>query len=304
MDATWVDTLRLTRRGRRHDVEGWASGTRTGARFVDLPRARLRVRVGGEAPAGGAPTVVFACDPPNVVEHYDALLGLLAPRFRSVCVELPGFGFSTPKRGFGFSLEEYARTVADLLTALGAGPYLLAFPCVWAYAALGVAAERPELVSRLLLVQAPSWAEEVGWSRRIDRRGFIRTPFVGQALMASRPRQVAERWYRAALPRGASGSEEFLGPARRAFEHGACFCLGSFTQAWFGGRAPAFPTPSQPVLAVWGASDRSHGATDRRSILEHVPHAAYLEYEDAGHFPELERAERFVETLGEFAAGA
>jgi pimeloyl-ACP methyl ester carboxylesterase len=239
-----------------------------------------------------------------VVEHYDALLGLLAPRFRSVCVELPGFGFSTPKRGFGFSLGEYAATVADLLAALGRGQCVLAFPCVWAYAALKVAAERPGLVGRLVLVQAPSWPEEVGWSRRIDRRGLIRTPFVGQALMALRPRQVAERWYRAALPRGAPGSEGFAGPARQAFEHGACFCLGSLTQAWFGGRAPALPAPGQPALALWGASDRSHGATDKRSILEHAPHAAYLEYADAGHFPELERAERFAETLGGFAAGA
>ncbi len=69
----------------------WALGQRPGVARVELSRATLRVR----SASGVGPPIVFLIDPPNTVEHYDALIQILAQHARVVCVELPGFGFST-----------------------------------------------------------------------------------------------------------------------------------------------------------------------------------------------------------------
>ena len=52
-------------------------------RFVELREATLRVRVAGE----GTAAVVIVPDPPNVIEHYDGLIALLAPH--APCWSLP-----------------------------------------------------------------------------------------------------------------------------------------------------------------------------------------------------------------------
>jgi pimeloyl-ACP methyl ester carboxylesterase len=265
--------------------------------FIDLPKAIVRVRVEGQ----GRLTVVFIADPPNVLEHYDTLFELLSTWARVVCFEAPGFGFSIPKRGFTFSFQEYAQTAADLLKALRAEPYVLAFPCVGAYTALRVAADHPALVSRLLLLQAPVWSEQVKWSRAIDRTGVIATPYVGQAFMAWRKRWVMQYWYRVALPK-TTRVAPFVAPALKAFERGASFSWASLCQRWFSAKEPSFASVTQPTLVLWGMSDRSHRHTNKRSILEYVPTATVMELEGIGHFPELEDPHRFREILGALIA--
>lgn|GEM_PF-3508889 len=80
-----------------------------GVRLVPTAAGRVRLRDN----RGPGPTVVPACDPPNVIEHYDTLFELLGTTHRVICLELPGFGFSRPAPGFG--LPEYAGTVAEVL---------------------------------------------------------------------------------------------------------------------------------------------------------------------------------------------
>jgi pimeloyl-ACP methyl ester carboxylesterase len=94
-----------------------------GAQFLELPTARLRVRVAGAGPR----TFVFAADPPNVIEHYDALVAELSPHARLIVFESPGFGFSRAKGGYDFSIDSQARLVGDLLDSLAAKPAVLAF---------------------------------------------------------------------------------------------------------------------------------------------------------------------------------
>jgi pimeloyl-ACP methyl ester carboxylesterase len=260
-----------------------------------LPQATARVRVAGDA----GPSVVIVPDPPNVIEHYDRLIDLLAPDLRVVCVEAPGFGFSAPEPGFGFTLAEQTAGMVDLLVRLERGPYVLAFPCFAGLLAVKLARERPDLVSGLVLVQTPSWDEELRWVQRVDTRRLLRMPYLGQLVMSFGRRAIARSWYRAALPRGADPAA-FLEPALAAFEEGACYCLASAFQAALRETAPGLGPVRQPALVVWGGADRTHRRTDKRSILAYVPHADWVEFEGAGHFPDLEQPERFRDELLHF----
>jgi len=268
-----------------------------GVRFVELPQATLRVRVAGTGPVA----LVIVPDPPNVIEHYDRLIALLAPHLRVVCCEAPGFGFSRPAPGFDFSPASQAASMAALLARLALGPYLLAFPCFAGLVAVQLAAEHPELVNGLVIVQTPAWSEALGWVRRIDRRGLLQTPWLGQLAMSFGKRRAARGWYRAALPPGADPAP-FLAPALAAFERGGAYCLASAFQAACRTPAPRLGPVRQPALVVWGGADRTHRRTDKRSILEYVPRADWVDFAAAGHFPDLEQPERFRDELRHFLA--
>ena len=290
MSAARLETLLQTHRRARPP-----SGD--GVRFVELPQATLRVRVAGTGPVA----LVIVPDPPNVIEHYDRLIALLAPHLRVVCCEAPGFGFSRPAPGFDFSPASQAASMAALLARLALGPYLLAFPCFAGLVAVQLAAEHPELVNGLVIVQTPAWSEALGWVRRIDRRGLLQTPWLGQLAMSFGKRRVARGWYRAALPPGADPAP-FLAPALAAFERGGAYCLASAFQAACRTPAPRLGPVRQPALVVWGGADRTHRRTDKRSILEYVPRADWVDFAAAGHFPDLEQPERFRDELRHFLA--
>jgi pimeloyl-ACP methyl ester carboxylesterase len=287
MDATWIDTRRLARRAQR-------AATPPGYERLELESASIRYRMAGR---GGLP-VVFVPDGPNVLEHYDELAPMVGARRTVLRFEMPGFGFSYPRPGYGFTVEEQAAVCAQVLERTLERPSVLAFSCSNAYIALRVAAERPDLVAGLVLIQAPCWADEQRWARRIDPGGVIGLPGAGQALNALLARRLARMWYAAALPHDARIGR-FLDPASAALEHGACFCLASLIQA-NRGRKAYFAPVAQPALAIWGGGDRTHRHSEGRSILEHVPDAQWVEFEGAGHFPELEESHRFVEILERF----
>ena len=293
MNATWIDTVRLSLMQRR-STQQWAQHTRSGMQYVELSSALVRVRIAGSGPT----TLVFVTDPPNVIEHYDALFDLLTPVACVLCFEAPGFGFSVPKRGYGFTLEQQTKVVAELLEAVQMGPYTLAFSCVAVYVALKVAEEYPHLVEKLVLMQAPSWAEELLWGRHIDPKGWMRTPVVGQLAFPAQKRAVSQGWYNIAVGKIVPPSH-FLTPCLQAYDHGAWYCLPSLIQGLFGGKEANFGKVEQPTVVLWGGIDRSHRRTDTRSVLRYVHNAPFITFEHAGHFPELEEPERFVQLLQE-----
>ncbi len=54
-----------------------------------------------------------------------------------------------------------------------------------------------------------------------------------------------------------------------------------------------------PATIVWGTKDYTHRKTDKNSILEHLPNCEIIEFENCGHFPELEDTNRYVGLLNE-----
>lgn len=264
-------------------------------RYVDLPEARVRVKVAGKGPRA----IVFTPDPPNVIEHYDALYRALESDLRVICYEMPGFGLSVPSRGYRFTLEENAKFVVDLLAHLGEGPCVLALSCVAGLAGVLAARSHPEVVSHVVAIQTPSLAEELGWANRVDPRRIVRTRGLGQLLLALGKRRIARSWYRVAL-----GSQDevpaYLDVALRAFDVGAKFSLADGLQALDRADAGALGPVTQPSLCLWGTRDRTHRRTDRRSTLTYLPDARFVEMDDAGHFPELEQPARFRAELLRF----
>ncbi len=294
MIAPKLDALRLAGRPSSRALQ-WARETRPGIELIELSLARVRCRV-----SGSGPTVVFVADPPNVIEHYDRLVELLTPAFRVVCLDMPGFGFSYPKRRFSYSVEDQVQVVAELLEHLASGPYILAFSCGAAFAAIGLTAKRPDLVAAVVNIQAASWDEQARWALRVDLMGLVGTPVIGQLLLAAAPRWVARKWYAVALPE-AKAAEAFARIGLEALSHGACFCLASGLQR-LRASPPGLRPVGRPAMVVWGSADRTHRRTDKSSSRAYFAEARWHEFPSAGHFPELEDPERFAKILHGFVA--
>jgi len=112
-------------------------------RMVEAGGSTLRVLDVGEA--GRHAPVLLAADAPVVLEHLVPLVEALRPRRRVVALEMPGFGFSRPGRGYRFTLPEQVEVLLDLLDALDVGRAHLAFTCVNAFVAAALAKRTPEL---------------------------------------------------------------------------------------------------------------------------------------------------------------
>ena len=255
---------------------------------VDVGSGLIRYREHGEGDA----TYVFAADPPIVLEHYDRLLDALSPNGRVVVLELPGFGFSPVRAGFDFSMEGVMRAVHLALERLGVAKATLCFPCGSAYLAIALAAHAPGLVESLLLSQAPSFEGVLGWKRGRDPSGLLARPLFGQCAMHFLKRSRAPMWFAVSVGKETERGW-MLSLTERTLRDGARWSLASAFQRFLveGGAPPPAPCP---VVALWGTLDRSHARTDRESSRSLGPDVRLVQWDDVGHFPDLEEPERFA----------
>ena len=293
MIASMIDSVLARYSGSRH--EGLTDNVLP-TRRISTPAGSVRVYDSGSA----KPCVVFVPDGPNVIEHYEYLLGLLSQRLRVICFDMPGFGFSFPEYSYGHSLDQGAGAILGVLDGLGIEKAVLAFSCVNGFYALRTAQMAPERIPALVLSQTPSLAAMHGWGKRAIPRALM-IPVAGQILGWLTRRKAARIWYSIALPR-TTPVKPFEDKALDALSQGGCFCLASVCQGMWRENVDALAGISTPCTLVWGMKDHSHKYTDPMSLHELIPTAEIIRFEDCGHFPDLEQPERFANLLTERVA--
>lgn len=301
--AQLIDTvpthLRLARVQR-----GRAASTRGDIGFLDIGNAIVRFRQRGH----GA-SLVFATDPPVPLESYDTLIDALAERFRVTVFEMPGFGCSLPRVGFRFSLPCATAALERFLERLGGGPHHVVLPCVLGYPGIALArGPQRRLLASLVFSQTPHWEDAQTWLHGRDPQGLLRRPGIGQLGLALLRRRRVQGWYRTALGDPALGDPSLVEPLTaltlEGFDHGACFCLASAFQDCLANHHGLLGPVDLPVLAVWGRRDPSHARSEPAGIRAYAPDAQFVQFDDAGHFPELEHSTRFVDLLDKFLRSA
>lgn len=241
------------------------------------------------------PCVVLVPDGPNVIEHYDALFTLLSQQLRVVCFDMPGFGFSLPEPTYAHSLNQGASAVIGVMDALQIQRATLAFSCANGFYALRTAQLAPHRIAGLFLSQTPSLQAMHAWAGRVIPWP-IRVPVLGQTVGWLARHKAAHTWYDIALPR-TTDREPFRRMARDALASGACFCLASVVQGLARQSLPTLDSLEVPCSMIWGGKDHSHRPTRAESLLECIPTAKIVRFEDCGHFPDLEHPTYYSELL-------
>lgn len=246
-------------------------------------------------------TVILMPDPPNTIEHMEELISLLEPNFQVVAFEGVGFGYSTAGFSYDFSLEHNADVIIELLKKLDVKRAILALTCIGALPGLIVANKYPEIISGLVLGQTPSLDEAKIWAKRVDFKGVLGTPFIGQALLRVMRNKLSDIWYMNALPKKYD-RKEYVAKTHLSFKQGARFSLASAFQSFLRDKTPPSELiAQQDAIIIWGGLDRSHKRTNKHSILEMLPNGKVIELEDCAHFPDLEAPDVFAQAICDVA---
>jgi pimeloyl-ACP methyl ester carboxylesterase len=216
----------------------------------------------------------------------------LAPQFRVIAIDLPGFGDSDKPVGAPYDARYFATAVVQLLDSLGLERAHVIGNSLGGRVALEVGLRAPERVDRLALL-APSMA----WRRKRPWAPALRLVRPELGVLPHAPRAVVERVLDRFVPEArtgwaAAGVDEFLRsfltPRGRAAFYAAARQIYLEEPEGEDGFWPRLRTLSVPALFVWGRRDTLVPLAFARHVTDAVPAAQHLEL-DCGHVPQMER---------------
>ena len=251
--------------------------------------------------AGSGPPVILVHD--FLVSHleFETVLAPLAERFRVLAPDLPGFGESekpSPAR-YAYGIESFAEAIVDMIAGLELGRVSIVGHSLGGAAAITVAAAHPELVERLVLVDAMTYPFRLDFRSRLPLtpllggllfkqlygRGTFRRHFRDNVFSPgfSLPLDRIDRYY-----------EQFNTPAARESAHAVLHSTRDTRPT-----VARITRITAPTLVVWGRRDRMFPASFGQRLAREIP-GARLDVLDAGHSPNEERPQEFVHSIGRF----
>lgn len=126
----------------------------------------------------------------------------------------------------------------------------------------------------------------------------LKRPIIGQIANMFSEKKFAKIWYKYALPKHTDKSQ-YQKKALHALNNGGCFCLASLVQGLSKEIDSTLKVLEVPATLIWGSKDFTHKNTDKQAILEHLPNCEIIEFDDCGHFPELENTDRYLSLINE-----
>ncbi|MEA2421194.1 MAG: 4,5:9,10-diseco-3-hydroxy-5,9,17-trioxoandrosta(10),2-diene-4-oate hydrolase [Thermoleophilaceae bacterium] len=224
----------------------------------------------------------------------------LAPEFRTIAIDLPGFGDSDKPFPAAYDPRMFARWVQALLDALELDRVNLLGHSMGGRVALEVGMRHPERIDRLVLMtpsmawlSAPSWASALRFVR--PELGFLQPA----------PKGFVEGIVKRVVP---TSSSHFVAPALDEFLRSYLTPRGRVA-FYAAARNIALEEPgefwsglealSPEALFIWGRRDGLVPIAFARHVKERLPAARHCEL-DCGHVPQLERPQQLHAAITRF----
>ena len=309
--AGGMDVYRAGRLSVRRDLHlgvGFLAATAAAPGEGRLRFARVRTRVGRVATmeAGTGRPVLMLHGLGGTKISFLPTLAALAPDYRTIAMDAPGFGDSDKPIG-SYDAAFMARWAVSLLDALGIEQADVLGHSMGGRVALELGMRHPDRV-RSLMLMTPSlaWRGEKRWARSLR----LLRPELG--FLQPAPRPVVEAFVRRAIP-GAdaswsgAGVDEFL----RAYltPRGRVAFYAAARQIYLeDGDGPdgfwsQLERCSPRSLFLWGRRDQLIPIGFSRHVARALPSAQHVEL-DCGHIPQFERPAQTHAALAAFLRGA
>lgn len=246
------------------------------SRTIDVDGQKARLYEAGEGPA----TVVLHGWGGRIESMAPVLSCLTGGRV--LALDLPGFGDS-PVPSAVWGTPEYASFVAAALAQLEVSRADFVAHSFGAKTSLYLAATRPRLVRRLVLVGASGLRSAPSVKARAKRalsrgaRVVGRLGPLGRSLKDAVFERIASTDYREA------------GPLRPILVRVVNEDL-----------ADLLPRVQASTLLVWGAKDDAVPVAHARKMEQSIPDAGLVLFEDAGHFAYLDEPDKFCRIVEHF----
>lgn len=220
----------------------------------------------------------------KAARDWTGLIPLLARDHRVLTFDLPGFGHST-KDNAPYTPDNYAAFVRYVVeTELGTRPTLLVGHSLGGAIALRYAAQHPQDIKALVLVDVPGILYRTAYSQYLTRLGINMLPNLYPAQndqlgnLTSNVLRFFERLRPdpEAIVLNPKLRENFLSadPTRIA---GLALALEDFSND--------LPKVTAPTLLLWGARDEIAPLRNGRALAAMLPHAQLEVFESSGHTP-------------------
>jgi pimeloyl-ACP methyl ester carboxylesterase len=248
----------------------------------------------------------------NNCQTWAGVIDRLAETHTVIAPDLLGHGDSDKPRG-DYSIAAYANGMRDLLTVLDIEQATVVGHSLGGGIALQFAYQFPELCQRLAVVGSGGLGPELSAGLRaatLPGAELVLTALTGVSGPLRLGFQVLERvgelggWRR--LRDLAEAGDALLAlkdvEARRAFLRtlrGVVDARGQAVTAL----DRLYLADSIPMLVVWGGRDPIVPARHAETVRTLVPSARIEVFDDAGHWPHLDEADRFCDVLLDWIAG-
>ena len=232
-----------------------------------------------------------------MIEHYDRLVELLRADFRILIFELPGFGFSVPKKAnYDYSLQTCTDITIQMLEHLHLSNCIFSLPCLTGFISLKVAEQRAALVGNIVSIQTLCWGDQEQWIKRINDKVPFKSPVIGQLMFRFSKDKIAKDWYEGVVP-DQNARSRFTDITLYNYKKGAHYAMASSVQSLFGAEVPKIAATDINTVVIWGKADRSHKRNNQWSMLQYFSNFEPHEFESSGHYPDLESPDRFARIL-------
>jgi pimeloyl-ACP methyl ester carboxylesterase len=232
---------------------------------------------------------------------WDAVGDLLGQEYRVVAPDLPGFGQSEkpPESRFPYGIDAFADAVVDLYAGLELGRAVLVGHALGGAVAITLAARHPELISRLILIDALCYSADLDLASRVALAplvgGFAFKQLWGKSAFKAYFRDsYLSRDARIPSERVEHYYDSFNTPAARASAL-ATLRATRDTRAVVAHIARI----STPTLVMWGREDTLYPAALGHRMSREIPDAGF-QLLGAGHAPQEEQPEAVAAAIERF----
>ena len=226
----------------------------------------------------------------------------LSQEFSVYAIDIPGHGDSE-KPDLDYQMPTAINFVRGFMDALGLERASIAGSSMGGMIALRTAVEYPELVNRLVLVDAAGLGREVAWFLRA-----MSLPLVGELIENPSPRNtrvlLSRIFYNPSLVQESLIREIYrtriMPGSKRAvlrIIRGAIGLRGIHSK-WI--MTNELEQLNSPVLIVWGAQDRILPVSHATNAARIAPQVSLSIFDECGHWPQMERGNEFNRVALEF----
>jgi pimeloyl-ACP methyl ester carboxylesterase len=279
-------------------------------RWVDVRGLRLHC-----AEAGAGPLVVLLHGFPEFWYAWrHQIPALAAAGFRVVAPDLRGYNTSDkPPRVRDYRPGVLAQDVADLIVGLHAGPAAVAGHDWGGGLAWLLAMQHPELVQRLVVLNAPHpirFLEGLRSPRQLRRSWYVfafQLPWLPERLVAARDfRALRQALCQQPTRPGAFTDQDIDRYVAAAAQPGAVRAAINYYRAAFRAnplaRVRGLRRVDAPTLVIWGENDRYLGRELAEPDPAWVPDVRVERVAGASHWVQADAAERVNQLMVEFLA--
>ena len=224
------------------------------------------------------------------ISHFRPIIEELKGSYRLTAVDFPAHGSSSvPPEPW--DVHDFARLTAGLIEKLEIAPVHIAAHSFGARVAICLAAERPELVNRLILTGAAGIRPEQTDAKKKKNAAYQRGKQLAQ-LIGRLPglQKTAAEMREKLVQKYGSADYAALSPEMRA----------TFSKIISEDLSPLLPRIQAETLLVFGSEDTETPLWMGQRMEKEIPDAGLVVFEGRSHFAYLEEWGRFCAIIREF----